>query len=249
MAITEVFPNPTVKQVIFQIKFPSLFYLESKMGDLQLKLMKEFPESALLYRRRLVLADLGPGAKLEDINSDQDSNLTKIWQFKSMNGCILNVMDDSLDISSEYHKTYSQPGEPRFRDVIELVVGSFLELTNLPIIQRVGLRYIDECPIFVKDNESFLAWYNSTFPLQRFPISLADEMSFRAVVQRGDFRLCYMETLQLNDGKQNLLLDFDGFTGHTPADAYLDVADKLHEMIGSEYENSIRQPLIDHMRK
>ena len=32
----EIYPNPTVKRVIFQARFPNLFYLESKIGDLQL---------------------------------------------------------------------------------------------------------------------------------------------------------------------------------------------------------------------
>ena len=31
MAINEVFPNPTVKKVIFQIRFPNLFFIESKI--------------------------------------------------------------------------------------------------------------------------------------------------------------------------------------------------------------------------
>jgi hypothetical protein len=40
MAIEEVFPNPTVKQVAFEIRFPNLFYLESKIGELQVKIME-----------------------------------------------------------------------------------------------------------------------------------------------------------------------------------------------------------------
>lgn len=38
MPINEVFVNPTVKQVIFQVKFPNLFFIESKIGDIQLKI-------------------------------------------------------------------------------------------------------------------------------------------------------------------------------------------------------------------
>jgi len=49
MQINEVFPNPTVKQVIFQIRFPNLFYLESKIGEYQLKIMQRFPESVRCF--------------------------------------------------------------------------------------------------------------------------------------------------------------------------------------------------------
>ena len=62
MVINEIFPNPTVKTVVFQIRYPNLFYIENKIGEIQLKLMKEFPESALLYRQRILLADVGSGA-------------------------------------------------------------------------------------------------------------------------------------------------------------------------------------------
>jgi len=39
MAIAEIFPNPTVKSVFFEVRFPNLFYLEAKIGDLQLKVL------------------------------------------------------------------------------------------------------------------------------------------------------------------------------------------------------------------
>jgi hypothetical protein len=45
----EVFPNPTVKTVIFQIRYPNLFYIESRIGDIQVKIMDDFPESSLLF--------------------------------------------------------------------------------------------------------------------------------------------------------------------------------------------------------
>jgi hypothetical protein len=53
MVIKEIFPNPTVKQVIFQIRFPNLFYIENKIGDFQLKIMKEFPKSAIAISKTI----------------------------------------------------------------------------------------------------------------------------------------------------------------------------------------------------
>ena len=47
----EIFSNPTVKKVIFQIRFPNLFFIENKIGDFQLKIMGMFPESKLIFRR------------------------------------------------------------------------------------------------------------------------------------------------------------------------------------------------------
>ena len=49
MAITEIFPNPTVKQVIFQIRFNSLFYIGDKMGEFQQRTMTEIPRNHHLF--------------------------------------------------------------------------------------------------------------------------------------------------------------------------------------------------------
>ena len=68
MTINEVFPNPTVKLVAFEIKYPNLFFLESKIGDLQIEIMEQFPESALGFRRQVVFADIGPKAKVEELS-------------------------------------------------------------------------------------------------------------------------------------------------------------------------------------
>lgn len=125
MTITEVFPNPTVKQVIFQIRYANLFYIENKIADLQYKVMKEFPESGLLLRRQIVFADVGPDQSLSDIKGD-DSLSKKIWQFRSKKGFTLNIVSDSMDITSEFHKTYDLDGGEKFRDIIKFVLDAFL---------------------------------------------------------------------------------------------------------------------------
>ena len=80
MVITEVFPNPTVKQVVFQVKFPNLFYLENKIGDFQMKIMKEYPKSELQYRRSVLFADLGPKGDFKPVDEDLGK---KVWAFSS----------------------------------------------------------------------------------------------------------------------------------------------------------------------
>jgi hypothetical protein len=80
MTINEVFPNPTVKQVVFQIHFPNLFYIESKIGELQMRIMEKFPESAILFRQQVIFADMGPNAKIEDIAPQaKQQGAKKIW--------------------------------------------------------------------------------------------------------------------------------------------------------------------------
>lgn len=250
MTINEIFPNPTVKQVIFQIKFPNLFYMENKIGDFQMKIMKEFPESALLFRRQVVFADIGPGGKFENIPGDLDSETgKKLWQFKSTKNFQLNVSASSLDISSQHHKTYNLESGDKFRDIIEFTLSPFLEITGIPLIKRIGLRYIDECPIPSKDNSAFTSFYNSTFPLNRFNLANANKMEFKTVVSRDKYRLRYIESLQKIGGQYKLILDFDGFTYNIDSKNYLPITDDLHEMISKEYKKTIKEPVYEYMRQ
>ena len=251
MVIDEVFINPTVKQVVFQITFPNLFYIESKIGELQLKIMKEFPESMLLHRMQFAWADVGPQVKLTEIESklEREPAGQKVWQFKSPKNFVLNMQSNSLDITSNYHKTYNLEGGEKFRDIIKLVLDRFYEVISLPIINRVGLRYIDECPIPSKDNATFTSYYNSAFPIKRFNLTDATEMDFKTVIKKKDYNLRYVESLQKVNEEYKLILDFDGFALNVDPKNCIEVTDNLHKLISEEYSKTIRAPVKEYMRK
>ena len=247
MPSAEVFSRPTVKQVIFQMTYPNLFFIENKIGDFQQTIIDRFPESSLIYRQQLVLADIGPEAKLEEIPTAGPTR--KIWQFRSPDQVILNVLSDSLDISSSSHKTYDHPDSGhRFRDAIEFAVGKFLSIVKIPTLRRVGLRYIDECPIPEQTSDAFRKWYKSVFPLDRFPLENATEMDFKAVVQKDDYYLRYIESLKIKNGKAMLVLDFDGYAEKVRSEDYLARTDNLHDLIAAEYFRTIREPVKQFMR-
>ena len=250
MSIDKIYPNPTVKKVIFQIKFPNLFYIENKIGDLQLKIMEKFPQSSLLFRKQIVFADIGPGVKLENISSDLgEEKGKKIWQFKSSKNYQLDVLSDSLDISSQHHKTYNLEGGDKFRDIIKFVLDQFLEIVSIPIINRIGLRYIDECPIPTKDNATFDSYYKSVFPIKRFNLAEVDEMDFKTVIKKGEYYLRYVESLQKVGGEYKLILDFDGFANNIESKDYLLTTDNLHAMIIEEFEKTIKKPVYQYMEQ
>ena len=250
MTIDKIYPNPTVKQVIFQIKFPNLFYMEKKIGDLQVKIMEKFPQSSLLFRRQIVFADIGPGAKLESISSDLENETgKKIWQFKSSKNFQLDVLSDSLNISSQYHKTYNLEGGDKFRDIIKFVLDHFLEIVSIPIINRIGFRYIDECPIPSKDNSTFNSYYKSVFPIERFNLADVNEMDFKTVIKKGKYYLRYIESLQKVGSEYKLILDFDGFAKNINSKDYLITTDNLHTMIIEEFEKTIKKPVYQYMEQ
>ncbi|MDD4053058.1 MAG: TIGR04255 family protein [candidate division Zixibacteria bacterium] len=250
MAITEVFPHPTVKQVIFQIRFPNLFYVEGKIGDFQTRIMAEFPQSKMIFPQQKVIIDRGEAGAVEygPIDKDEEARM-KIWQFRSEKQVELNVTSSSLDINSKYHKTYKLGNADRFRDVIEFALSNFFEVTRVPIINRIGLRYIDECPVPAMDNDSFRSYYNTVLPLDRFGLDSVREMVLVAEINRGDYNIRYIEALRPTINPKQLILDFDGYADNIQPNQCMEVADTLHDLLLVEYEKTIREPVYEYMRR
>lgn len=252
MAIDEVFSNPTVKQVIFQVRFPNLFSMESLVGDYQRRIIAQFPESKLMFSRHFVLAHDVSGASSERQKSDvaESEPTEKFWNFSSPEGVVLNVRPASLDMTSTKHKTYANPNhQDRFKDAIEFAVGKFLEVTHIPLFSRIGLRYIDECPVPGTDTRQFREYYNTTFCLDRFPLEEAREFHMVARITRGDYFLTFRESLEGIGDEAKLVLDFDAYAENIPAAQYLSVTDRLHGIILEEFEKSIKEPVYDYMRR
>lgn len=250
---TEIFLHPTVKVVHFEIKFPNLFSIDNKIGDFQDKIIMHFPDSSQILTRQLLFADTGLEGKLETVpirEGFEPNTVKKTWSFKSKDKIEVKVQTNSLSISSEEHKTYNNPGtEKKFRDVIEFVLSNFLKTINVPIIKRIGLRYIDECPLPSKDNETLRKYYNSIFPIERFQIKDVSSVYFNINSIRKNHRLIYQEGLGKNEkGQDVLVLDFDGFENEVASSDYLKVTDELHSIIDEEYFNIIKEPVKEYMR-
>jgi len=251
MTINEVFPNPTVRQVIFQIRFPNLFYLENRMGEFQIKIMKDFPKSGMTLNRQFMIADVD---KIPDVIKMQDEGkgfeVDRTWRFESETGIALNVKTSSLSLTSTLHKTYSNSSEVnRFRDMIEKAVDAFREVAPIPIISRIGLRYIDDCPVPASDNIAYREYYNTCLPIDRFSLADVDDISSIVCVRRGRYFVRFMEAFKKVDGKPKLTLDFDGYGLNIDSTTYLSVTDELHILLVAEYEACLKPPVYEYMRK
>ncbi len=139
--------------------------------------------------------------------------------------------------------------ENKFRDIIAFVVDNFLKITKIPLILRIGLRYIDECPVPSNTTENFVSYYQTTFPVSRFKIEDASEMNFMTTVKRDNCFLRYAESFKmLQENKYTLVLDFDGFANNIQSEQTLPITDKLHDLISTEFETTIKEPVYQYMR-
>jgi len=250
MSRDDVFPNPTVKTVIFQIRYPSLFFIEKLIGEYQVNVMEQFPQSKLVVQRQFLFAQVQDDAdQPEPPEEERAFPIRKVWQFIAPQGVTLSVHDQALSLVSEKHKTYRSPAaECRFRDLIEFSVDTFLQLTKLPVLSRIGLRYVDECPVPGTDSATFREYYETTLPLDRFPLSDATQMEFRTRIKRGQYSLLFKEEYKTDDDGPKLTLDFDGYAHDVKASGYLAVSDALHDLVSAEFFGLIKEPVIEYMR-
>ena len=123
------------------------------------------------------------------------------------------------------------------------------KIVKIPIISRIGLRYIDKCPFPSKTNESFREWFSSVFDIERFPLSDIDEMDFKTVIKKGDYYIRYVESFREENGKYFLIMDFDGYATNVKPDDFLNTTDALHKIITEEYDRTINDPVIEYMRE
>lgn len=252
MAIDEVFPNPTVKRVAFEIRFPNLFMMENKIGDFQTKIMDEYPDSALIHRHNIYFTEIDEDGRIKNKPEDLEPGMRKIWQFKSPKDFVLSVQTDRLIITSELHKSYKNPNaEYRFRDTIDYVLKPFFDIAKIPVLRRIGLRYTDHCPLPDElSNATFKDYYNTVFNLERFNIQDTPEMYFLTVTQKNDYYLRFVERLFTDEkGDLKYIMDFDAYANDIKANNSLLTLDYLHDIIIDEFELAIKEPVLKFMRK
>lgn len=249
MSSDEIFVNPTVKQVIFEARFSNLFFLEGKIGEIQMVLMEKFPKTQLLYTQQILLGNLAPEQKLKE--EDKPTQAEKIWRFQDDAAQItVDIQTSRFSVSSILHKTYNHPGsEQKFRDVLQLVVNAFIKVTSLPRFARIGLRYVNECPLAKKDPAVFAEYYNSFFPAARFSIADTQAFEFTATVVKDAVSLRSREFLAGSKDSPTYVLDYDGFAQDVIAKDWLKITDTLHEVTTGEYFKTIKEPVKVYMRK
>lgn len=245
MPLNEVFPKPTVDRIVFQIRYPHLFFLEQRIGDLQLKLMRHFPESDLLFQRNFVVVQQAESEQPAPTAPEQST--TKIWRFKNGPEVILDIQTDSMTLVTKRHTSYRLAAEP-LRDLLASAILSFLEVTGLPTITRLGLRYVDICPLPNRDATTLSAWYAAVMCNHRFPLEDCDELMFRAAINRGNNKLRYIESIGVRNDEPVVILDFDAWTGSLNAADIMNTTDALHDSILREFELTAREPLLTWMR-
>lgn len=251
MPSNEVFQNPIVKMVAVELRFPNLFFLEGKIGDFQVKIMRDFPESEIAMRRSVLFA-FGSDKGLQELAAQSkadDGLVDKVWQFKSAAGVTLAVTSKSLSLHTEKHKSYDLGDNP-FRSTIASVVRHFFEVVNIPLVVRVGLRYIDEGPVFDKTTEKFNECYDSLLPFARCPLEKAVTIDCAITLKSDDDHpdMRVIESFRTENGTDKFVLDYDAWAENVETANVMDTIDRLHSAISAEFFRTVKTPILEYMR-
>lgn len=249
--VNEILARPTVETVIAEFRFPHLLVIEQRMADLQLALLEKFLELRVQFQFNVLIGDptrlSGPESLPPQIRQ-QAAATSKFWEFDSKEGEILRIATNSLSLTSTAHKTYNHDGGgKKFRDLIEYSLSRFLSVVKVPFFERIGLRYIDGCPL-ERDNAAFERWFNVELPIDRYPLPSVEEMFSATRAKVGDSFLFRQVMIPKPQARDKFVIDYDAYQVSIPTEQALSTLDRLHDVILAEYGKDITQPFLDHMR-
>lgn len=238
----EIFANPPLHEVAFEIRFPLLFYMNQKIGDFQLEIMDDFPKSSQIFEQEFAIDG-------KDMAIKGNENPIQSWHFENESGKTkIAIYPNKLYIISNEYKSYNHPSGEKFRDVIENIVALFIKQVPIKNFTRLGIRYVDHCPLEKLENEYFKNFYTPLFDMDRYKLKdvIESKMLFR--VKKDDYQLLFQSGIRKIGNSYKYIMDFDGYAANVEANNFINVTDNLKLLIKNEFLSNITDNFKDYMR-
>src|SRR5262249_45713777 len=139
-------------------------------------------------------------------------------------------------------------GAQPFRGIIDKAISEFFKVIQIPAVLRVGLRYINECPLFDRTSKTFQTCYDSILPINKFGLENLSRADCVAVAKVNEMQIQRIESLRLTSTGDALVLDLDASTESVDSSAVMEKSDRLHGLIEDEFFRSIKEPVLEYMR-
>ena len=239
----EVFHNAPLIEVAYEIRFPSLFYIPQAIGEFQIKIMDDFPKASQLSSTQFAIEDGIPKF------SGENAGRTTSWQFESETGKTkILVRLDRLSIISQEYTSYDHPSGMKFRDVIYKIVTEFLQKFPIKKFTRIGLRYIDHCPLDQKTNQYFTNYYVPIFDINKYKIEDLLDSHIIMRKKKENYGLLFQCRIAKIGNNYKYVMDFDGYAENVDSASFLSVTDDLRRLDRSEFFSSITENFTQYMR-
>lgn len=243
----EIYPKAPLVEVAYEVRFPSLFYIHQMIGELQLELMDDFPNPSQYEGIQFTIEMGEPG--VPKLSAEDTEKPKTCWQFKNESGKTrVRVNLDRLSIISNEYKSYNQPGDMKFRDIISKVISKFTKKIPVKKFTRIGLRYIDHCPLEEKTTSYFANYYLPIFDMDNYKIEDLIESHSTVRVKRDRFGLLFQCGINKVGNDYKYIMDFDGYALNVDVSNYLSVTDDLHIMLDNEFNSCTTEKFKQYMR-
>ena len=124
------------------------------------------------------------------------------------------------------------------------------ESRHVPIknFTRLGIRYIDYCPLEQLENEYFKNFYIPIFDIDRYKLEdiLENRILFR--VRKNDYQLLFQSAIREIDDSYKYIMDFDGYAINVEASNFINVTDDLKRLIKNEFISNVTENFKQYMR-
>lgn len=240
----EVFPNAPLVEVAYEVRFPNMFSIPQAIGEFQIKIMDDFPKASQLFTTQIAIEDGIPKISAENAGRSIPS-----WQFESETGKTkIVIRTDRLSIISQEYNSYDHSSGIKFRDAINKIVTEFLQIVPIKKFARIGLRYIDHCPLDEKTNQYFTNYYIPVFDIEKNKVE--DIFESHIVIRKkiGVYGLLYQCKISKIEDNYKYILDFDSYAENVHSAKFLSVTDELRRIDRGEFFSSITENFKQKMR-
>lgn len=239
-----------LNEVIFQIRFPPLLKLytdkKNAASEFQNIIINEFPETEFQKKRKISVTIDSTGKPIESETNDEF--LTWVFINKKGKHVKLNGKELILSYKGENYNCFDE-----FKKDIELTLKG-ISIYNLPKINSIGLRYINQ--IKINDESTLDEYINRNLHLinNEFDNEQVVQSMSRTELKIKDYTLAFQYG-QFNPeypnmtSKKEFILDYDCILNdEEDFDNIITNLNKMHEIISNRFEKDIKDKLREEMR-
>ncbi|MCH7850226.1 MAG: TIGR04255 family protein [Nanoarchaeota archaeon] len=230
-----------ISNIIFRIDFPTILELENKLpSGFQSKIIDLFP---ILREPSELNINLSVSSG-ENLNKNQVSVGARTWQFYNKEKTKAVILSKN-SLNLEYKNYYSNFKE--LTSDIKLILKSLFEEYTIEIIDRIGLRYIDEIKldsgdpldwkdIICDDLTSSIRFVSSKNLMRTMQEIYIKEDNYTIVFKYGIPNSLYPSKIV----RKEFTLDTDCFLeGELSKEDIINLLEEFHEVVKKTFEKSI----------
>lgn len=225
--LAEEFPWSPLKEVDFEIRFPSALRIMDQIAGFQDSIRLEFPRAQEM----------------------RDESGNHAWSFVNPeSGQQVRVAADSFAVITKAHRSYRY-----LRPLLARLTSGFLKQYELEQVTRVGLRYLNQYGLGGSPTQAFAEYFVPDYSTALFSSHEIRQYVLQAHLDFEDEEMVVRSLVAAVPNREPLeffyALDMDAFiNAQTSSEAIFDRLDALHDHIYREFRRRITPAFVERLR-